>query len=167
MVGYVMEVCNRTKKQLNVFDKAIKQEQKKREMHSMQASDERQYTSIENGRREVKTVKEDTKIRMAYQENEWLQAALEENNGNSSNTGVKRTVAVYGINTMFDEDGVHLEEERMLRTWKDVWQMVKAHITKTNKASQILHMQSDLYKNFENRKHKWLKCNTGPKKDQT
>ena len=68
---------------------------------------------------------------------------------------------------MFDEDGVHLEEERMLRTWKDVWQMVKAHITKTNKASQILHMQSDLYKNFENRKHKWLKCNTGPKKDQT
>lgn len=79
MVGYVMEVCNRTKKQLNVFDKAIKQEQKKREMHSMQASDERQYTSIENGRREVKTVKEDTKIRMAYQENEWLQAASEEN----------------------------------------------------------------------------------------
>ena len=30
------------------------------------------------------------------------------------------TLVVYEINAVFDEDGVHLEEERMLGIWRDV-----------------------------------------------
>ena len=36
--------------------------------------------------------------------------------GESLDRDVRYTLAVYGINAMFDKVGVHLEEERMLRT---------------------------------------------------
>ena len=93
-------------------------------MHSMQASDERLYMSIEHERRGVKSVKdvnEDTKIRvecyMAYQKSEKTQAAWENETMKyikSLNRDVTESLAVYGINAVFNNECVHHEGKVLL-----------------------------------------------------
>ena len=83
----------------------------------MQASDETLYMCIKNGRRGVKSVKdvyEEMKVRvacyMAYQENEWIQTAWEKEtmkDSKSLNRDVTETLVVYGINAVFNNEGVH------------------------------------------------------------
>ena len=73
-------------------------------------------------------------------------------NNKSLNRDVMKTIAAYGISAVFDKKGGHHKGERTLWTWRDVWQNIKAQVTK-REARQILqyeqkHMQSDFYKNL-------------------
>ena len=70
------------------------------------------------------------------------------------------TLAVYRINSVFVEDGVHPEGKRILRIWRGVWQIQKAQITK-RETSQILQyehkqMQIDLNENLNEGGHEWM-----------
>ena len=37
---------------------------------------------------------------------------------------------MYGIKSVFNKDGFYFEEERILGTWRDVWQIPEPQITK-------------------------------------
>ena len=75
------------------------------------------YISIEHGGGGVKSFKDfykDTKIKVAcymtYQESEWIQTAWKKEtmeDSKSLNRDVTETLVVYGINAVFNNEGVH------------------------------------------------------------
>ena len=74
-------------------------------------------------------------------------------------------MSVYGINAVFDEDRIHLDGDKMVGTWKDIWQKLKNKRT-LNRIEQYKtkKMQSEIYKKLDNDGHEWLKCNIDPTK---
>jgi len=177
VASYVMNVCNFTKKQLDSLDKAIKHELREANMHGKQASDERLYLSKEKGGRGLKSIKdvyEDTKIRvacyMAYQDSQWIKSAWEKETakeGKSLSKDVTDTLSVYGIEAKFDEDGAHIEGQRMIGTWKEIWKDLKSQVRRrreVNRKYMNKSMQSEFYKELDEGGHEWLKCNINPKK---
>ena len=79
VAGYVMNVCNLRKGDIEELDKIVKTTPRKQGFHGKQASDERLYGRREDGGRGLKSFKEvydETKVReacyMATSNNEWI-----------------------------------------------------------------------------------------------
>ena len=79
VAGYVMNVCNLGKGDIEELDKIVKTTFRKQGFHGKQASDERLYGRREDGGRGLKSFKEvydETKVRvacyMATSNNEWI-----------------------------------------------------------------------------------------------
>ena len=60
---------------------------------------------------------------------------------------------MYGINSVFDQDGIHLDGDRIVGTWKDIWQKLKVELKSKRKSNRIKQYKT---KKMQNELHKEL-----------
>jgi hypothetical protein len=179
VAGYVINVCDFTKKQLDEIDKTIKQELRSKNMHGRQASDERLYMGRKYGGRGVKCIKDvydDTKVRVAcymvHSSSEWIKASWRNEmrkEGKSLRSTATEILSGYDIRVEFREYGVAIEGEYLDGTWKDVWSKLKTKMRKSREQHrkrqyEEKRMQSEIYKGLDDDGHEWLQCNIDPRK---
>ena len=142
MAGYIMNVVNLGKGDLDELNKIVKGVLQKEGFHGRQSSDERLYTKTSDGDRGLKSFKEvydETKTwvacYMATSINEWIRLAWR-NEIRKEQTSLKKEAekAMRGVDAVvsFDEGAVTIDEERTTE-WKAGWKKILNEGQKRNK----------------------------------
>ena len=86
--------------------------------------------------------------------------------GKSLNRNVTETLVVYGINAVFNKNGIHLKEEHGEMYGRISRHRLQRRGRPVKYCNIKKHMQSDLYKNRDEGGHEWLRCDihVDPKK---
>ena len=130
LAGYVMNVCNLGKGELDELDNIVKSALRREGFHGQQSSDERLFTNRREGGRGLKSFKEvydETKTRvacyMATSTDEWIKVAWK-NEMSKEQTSLKREAeAAMGkmdVLATFGEGYVKIDQERYV-DWKEAW----------------------------------------------
>jgi hypothetical protein len=179
VAGYIMNVVNLTKKELDGLDKVIKGVLRENQMHGRQASDERLYMHHRNGGRGLKSMRDvyqETKVRVAcymiHSESDWIKEAWAHENrkeGGSLKAEVELIFESLGRKMEVGLETMKLDGESLEGTWKDVWWKLKAELKENREAKrkedyEKKPMQAEIYKQLNNEKHLWLDTNIDPQK---
>ena len=178
VVGYVMNVCNLGKGELDELDKIVKNVLRREGFHGRQSSVERLYSKRIDGGRGLKRFKEvydERKTRvacyMALSTNKWMQSAWK-NETRKEQTSLKKeaekAMRSVNANVAFNEGSVTIDEERYTE-WKAAWKKLKNILNegqKRNKQQSLneKELQSEIPKQYGDEDYGWLKCNTDPRK---
>ena len=178
VAGYIMNVCNLRKGDLEQLDKSVKAILRDKGFHGRQASDERLYMKRVDGGRGLKSFKEvydETKVRvacyMATSTNIWIKAAWEYEHGKEF-TSIKREAEEVMKKVQEDVEfgigSVRIRSEHH-KNWRAVWKTLKKMIndgTKRNKVDSFRTkiLQSEIPLGFDKGDYGWLRCNSDPRK---
>ena len=145
VAGYVMNICQLGKGELEELDKIVKSALRSKGFHGRQSSDERLYSKRNDGGRGLKSFREvydETKTRvacyMAMSKNEWIMSAWR-NEIHKEQISLKREAenAMINVNSIveFDEGSVIIYEERYTE-WKMGWKKLKKILRDGQKRSK-------------------------------
>ena len=178
VAGYVINVRNLGKGDIEELDKIVKTTLRKQGFHGKQASDERLYGRREDGGRGLKSFKEvydETKVReacyMATSNNEWIKVSWR-NEYMKEQTSLKIVAeeVMRSVNAQveFNAGEIKIGNENYM-DWKVAWKKLKNMIREgqiRNKFESLTEkrMQSEIPLGFDKDDHDWLKCNTDPRK---
>ena len=178
VAGYIMNVCNLRKGEIEELDKLVKKVLRKEGFHGKQSSDERLYGKRDDGGRGVKCFKEvydETKVRvacyMAASSNEWIQASWK-NEFLKEQTSLRKeaesVMQKFDIQVEFKIGSIVIENEERTN-WKECWKKLKEMIKEGQRKAKFealkeKKMQSEIPSKFDREDCQWLKCNTEPRK---
>ena len=145
VAGYVMNVCNLGKSELDELDNIVKSALRREGFHGRQSSDERLFTNRREGGRGLKSFKElydETKTRvacyMATSIDEWIKVAWK-NEMNKEQTSQKREAEAamreMEVVATFGEGYVGLDQERYV-DWKEAWKKLKKKLSEGEKKNR-------------------------------
>ena len=178
VAGYVMNVCNLGKGELDEIDNIVKSTLRREGFHGRQLSDERLFTNRREGGRSLKNFKEvydETKTRvacyMATSNNEWIKVAWK-NEMSKEQTSLKREAEAamrkMDLLATFGEGYVKINQERYV-DWKEAWKKLKNKLSEGQKRNRKRTfakeaLQSEIPSKYDEADYGWLKCNTYPRK---
>ena len=178
VAGYIMNVCNIGKGELDELDKIVKSTLRREGYHGRQASDERLYSKRKDGGRGLKSFKEvydETKTRvacyMASSPSEWIKLAWK-NEIRKEQTSIKKeaekAMREVNVSVSFNEGHVTIDEEQF-NEWKTSWRKLKKILNERQKQSKTENLnkkklQSEVPSQYREDDYGWLKCNTDPRK---
>ena len=178
VAGYVINICNLGKGDLDELDMIVKSVLRREGFHGRQSSDERLYLKRNEGGRGLKSFKEvydETKTRvacyMAAATNEWIRVAWR-NESRKEQISLKKeaekAMRKVEVTVSFDEGSVIIGEESYTE-WKGAWKKLKKILIegqKRNKQQSLAEkeLQSEIPKQYSEEDSGWLKCNNDPRK---
>ena len=178
VAGYIMNVCNLSKSDINELDKIVGCVLRKEGYHGKQASDKRLYGRREEGGRGLKSFREvydETKVRvacyMATTTNEWIRVVWE-NEYNKEHLSLNReaedVTCTVNVQVIFSRDDIVIAEENFTN-WRIAWRKLKNMIKKgqcKNKTESLKakKLQSEIPLKYDEEDYGWLKHSTDPRK---
>ena len=149
VAGYVINICNLGKGDLDELDMIVKSVLRREGFHGRQSSDERLYLKRNEGGRGLKSFKEvydETKTRvacyMAAATNEWIRVAWR-NESRKEQISLKKeaekATRKVEVTVSFDEGSVIIGEESYTE-WKEAWKKLKKILTDGQKINKQLSL---------------------------
>ena len=178
VAGYIMNVCNLGKGDLDELDMIVKSVLWREGFHGRQPSDERLCSERNEGGRGLKSFKEvydETKTRvacyMAAARNKWIRAAWRneiQKEQISLKKEAEKAIRKVEVIASFDEGSVVIGEESYTE-WKERWEKLKNILNEgqiKNKQQSLAEkeLQSEIPKHYSEEDSGRLKCNTEPRK---